>query len=75
MQIGVWLVNGGTVSTDPTVAFVDAPAVINTSKAVSTTNGAIASVSAGTYGIWIVPNQFTGEYNSIVLSAKIHRLE
>lgn len=75
MTVGVWLVNGGTLVTDPTVVYADGPAVINTSTAISTTNGAIASVPAGTYGIWIVPNQYTGEYNTILLSAKIYKVE
>lgn len=75
MQVGVWLVNGGTLVTDPTVCSVDAPAQLNTSRVTYTTNGPIATVAAGTYGVWIVPNQFTGDYQTFMISAHIWRLE
>ena len=75
MRISVWLVNGGTLSTDPIVATADSPSPVNTSKVVYTTNGPIATIAAGTYGIWIVVNQFLGEYNGYLLSAKIHKVE
>lgn len=75
MRISVWLVNGGTLSTDPVVATADSPSPVNTSKVVYTTNGPIATIAAGTYGIWIVVNQYLGEYNGYLLSAKIHKVE
>jgi len=75
MRVGVWLVAGGTLVTDPTICSVDGPSPINTSKVTYTTNGPIATVAAGTYGIWIVPNQFLGDYQTLMMSAKIWRLE
>ncbi len=75
MRVGVWLVAGGTLVTDPTVCFADGPSPLNTSRITYTTNGAIATVAAGTYGIWIVPNQFLGDYQTLLMSAKIWRLE